>query len=178
MVTGAHIHFAASRIQGSAGPSGTDAGHWHDVLLRYGAHSDRLRDSIATLVRRLANNVVPWDDIRALMSCRLVALDKCPGVRPTGIGETLRRIIGKTVCFLTRYDLNDTCNITQLCGGVKCGIEAEIHTVSDLFKENGDDGWGVLMIDASNAFNSINRQAALWNTRILWPNCSMFVFDT
>ncbi len=170
--------FVASRIQGSAGPSGTDANHWQDVLLRYGAHSDRLRDSVASLVRYLSNNIVPWDDIRALVACRLIALDKCPGVRPIGIGETLRRIIGKTVCSVTRYDLNDTCDITQLCGGVRCGIKAAIHTVSDLFKDHEADGWGVLMIEASNAFNNINRQAALWNTRILWPSCSLFLFNT
>ena len=178
MITGAHIHFAASRIQGSAGPSGTDACHWQDVFLRYGAHSDRLRDSVATLARRLSNEVVPWDDIRALVACRLIALDKCPGVRPIGVGETLRRIIGKAVCSVTRCDLSDTCDITQLCGGVRCGIEAAIHAVYDLFMDNEEDGWGVLMIDASNAFNSINRQAALWNTRILWPSCSLFVFNT
>jgi hypothetical protein len=75
------------------------------VTLRYGAHSERLRDSIAALVRRLSNSVVPWDNIRALMACRLVALDKCQGVRPIGVGETLRRVIGKTVCSTTRDDL-------------------------------------------------------------------------
>ena len=34
------------------------------------------------------------------------------------------------------------------------------------------------MIDASNAFNRINHQAVLWNTRILWPSCSAFIFNT
>ena len=51
-VTGAHIHHIASHIQGSAGPSGTDACHWQEVLLQYGAHSEHLCDSIATLIRR------------------------------------------------------------------------------------------------------------------------------
>ena len=41
--TGAHIHYTASHIQGSTGPSGTDANHWQDVL--YGAHSNHLCDS-------------------------------------------------------------------------------------------------------------------------------------
>ena len=33
-VTGAHVHYGAGQIQGSAGPSGTDANHWQDVLFR------------------------------------------------------------------------------------------------------------------------------------------------
>ena len=37
---------------------------------------------------------------------------------------------------------------------------------------------GVLLIDASNAFNTINRQAVLWNSRVLWPSCSLFLFNT
>ena len=141
-----------------------------------GAHSDRLRDSTAALVRRLCNTVTPWDDIRALLACRMVALDKCPGVRPIGVGDTLRRIIGKTVCLVTRCDLEYVCGTSQLCG-VKSGIDAAVYTILDLVNEHSDDGWGVLLIDASNAFNNINRRAALWNSRVLWPNCSLFLFN-
>ena len=41
--------------------------------------------------------------ISALVACRLVALDKNPGIRPIGIGETLRRLIGKAIlCIVQR----------------------------------------------------------------------------
>ena len=112
------------------------------------------------------------------MACQLVALDKCPGVRPIGIGETLRRIAGKTVCMLARCDLEDIYGTSQLCGGVRSGIDGAIHTVCDLFDEHQEEGWGVLLIDASNAFNNINRQAVLWNFHVLWPSCSLFLFNT
>ena len=82
------------------------------MLLRYGAHSDRLHDSTAALVRWPCNTVIPW---------RMVALDKCPGVRQIGVGETLRRIIGKTVRSVTRCNLEDVCGNSQLCGGVRSG---------------------------------------------------------
>ena len=127
-------------------------------------HSASLRESIALLARTLANTVVSWSDIRALMACHLVALDKCPGVRQIEIGETLQRILGKAVALVPKSDIEDVCGISQLCVGVLSGLEGAVHVVNDLFNEHNEDGWGVLMVDASNTFNSINRLAIiLWN---------------
>ena len=86
-ITGGHILCAARKIQGGAGPSGCDACHWQDALLRYGAHSARLHDAVAALTRRLASSITPWNDICALVSNRLIALHKCPGVRPVALGR-------------------------------------------------------------------------------------------
>ena len=47
------------------------------------------------------------------MACRLIPLDKNPGLRPIGIGEVLRRIIGKAVSITLRKDLLDLCNYVQ-----------------------------------------------------------------
>lgn len=43
---------------------------------------------------------------------------------------------------MTRSDLSDVCGTTQLCGGVKSGIEAAVYTLFDMVNEH-DDGWGV-----------------------------------
>ena len=40
---------------------------------------------------------------------------------------------------------------------------------------NEDNTEAVLMVDASNAFNSINREAILHNTKILCPVLAMFI---
>ena len=127
--------------------------------------------------RQLTNSVIEWNRIQALLANRLIALDKCPGIRPIGVGETLRRIIGKAVCFVTRDDVESVCGASQLCAGLQCGIEGAIHAISDMFNENERD-YGILMVDAHNAFNSINRIALLWNTCIQWPRASRFIFNT
>ena len=89
-VTGATIHKVVFGIQGGAGPCGADASHWHNILLRYGSQSSHLRDAVASLTRTLANDFVQWKSFKALLANRLIALDKKPGVRPIGIGETLK----------------------------------------------------------------------------------------
>ena len=117
-ITESHILTIAHQLQGGTGPGGCNASHWQDLLLRYGTSSTRLRNSVAGLCCHLCNSIVPWDSIRALVASRLIALDKCPGVRPIGIGEMLRRIIGKSVCLATRLDAALVCGSDQLCAGL------------------------------------------------------------
>lgn len=75
------------KLHGSGGPTCAKSEQWADYLLRYGQSSLHLRESIANLTMKLNNQSVTWKEIQALMSCRLVALNKNPGVRLIGIGE-------------------------------------------------------------------------------------------
>ena len=74
-ITVLHVEHVAHKIKGGAGPSGTDFVQWQSFLLRYGAHSNCLREAVAAMTQSMANSVLQWDNIKALMTNRL---DKCP----------------------------------------------------------------------------------------------------
>ena len=89
--------------------------------------------------------------MEAFLACRLIPLDKNPGLRPIGVGEVLRRIAGKVVIKVVKEDVRNAAGGLQLCN------YAAVHTMHDVFQLNASEA--VLMVDAENAFNSINRKA-------------------
>ena len=153
-------------------------GKKEDSLICYGPHNERLHESVASLCHRLANSIVLWAAVRGLIASCLITLDKCPGVHPVGIGEALRRVVGKAIYLVTRFDPEEVCGVTQLCARFRDEIEGAVHALNELFEENREDGWRVLIMDAANAFNSLNRIAALQNVRVLWLRCSRFLFNS
>ena len=157
------IRSAALNTKGSAGPSGLDAHCWRRLCTAFNSASQDLCYSLALLSRRLWTTLVDPCGLSALLACRLIALDKCPGVRPIGVCETARRIISKAILAVTKDDLQEAAGPLQLCAGQIAGIEAAIHAMRDSFHDEGVEA--VLLVDASNAFNSLNRNAALLNIR-------------
>ena len=87
----------AMKSHGCAGPSGLDADDWRRLLSAFGQTFTNLCKLVAKFARRLSTSIIPPDDLIAYNRCRLVALDKCPGVRPIGIGEVMRRITGRII---------------------------------------------------------------------------------
>ena len=63
------------------------------------------------------------------MACCLVALDKRPGVRPVGIGETLRRALAKLVMRAAGDQAKTACGNLHMCTGLEAGKEGATHAV-------------------------------------------------
>ena len=96
---------AALRTHGWAGPSGLCADGWRRLLTAFGNLSSDLRKAIAATARRIATSRVDSESLRTYNACRLIPLDKRPGVRPIGVSEVARRIIGRTIIECARADL-------------------------------------------------------------------------
>eukprot|EP00957_Ditylum_brightwellii_P010181 769204-Ditylum_brightwellii.AAC.1 len=72
----------------------------------------------------------------AFVSSCLIGLDKCPGTQPVGIGGIL---------------------LPVWYSGLRAGM-------GSLWEEFGEEeGWGILLVDARNAFNELNHKAMLWH---------------
>ena len=145
------IRSAALRTTGSAGPSGVDAHEWRRLCTAFKDASADLCNSLALVAKRL---YVDPKCVSPLLACRMIALDKNPGVHPIGIGDTARRITAKAILFIARPDVQDTSECLQLCGGQISGIEAAVHAVRTAFELVENEA--VLLANASNAFNSLN----------------------
>ena len=114
--------WVASKISGTAGALGAEATELRNWLLRFGCASEELRVLVASLADWMANSSPPWAAYRALMACRLVALEKRTVVRPVGIGETLHRALAKLVMRAAGDQAKTACGNLQLCAGLEAGI--------------------------------------------------------
>ena len=151
IITAEAIRKSALLTEGSAGPSGMDAFCWRPLYTAFGEKSNELCSAIAAFGKRICSIYVDPSSLMAYTSCRLVPLDKCPGVRPVGIGEVVRRIVGKAVMKVVKRDLQEAIGSVQLCAGQEAGCEAAVHAMENLF--TGDDTEAMILVDATNAFN-------------------------
>ncbi len=178
------VYKAAKKIQGSGGPSLIDADGWRHILCSksYGKTSVDLCESIANLAKKLCREEIHPDSLHEFVACRLIPLDKGndvegnPGIRPIGIGEILRRIVGKVVVSSIKEDIIDSAGPLQTCAGLMSGIEASIHAMRTIFEDK--DTEGILLVDAENAFNNLNRKAAIHNIKQLCPPFHRFLANT
>ena len=129
------------------------------------------------MIRTLCTQYIDPTTIEPLVASLLIPLDKGEGaVRPIGVGEIIRRISGKCVMMVAKKDVVDASGSLQLRAGQKSGSESAIHAMHAIFE--ADDTDAVLLIDASNALNAVNRAAALDNIRVLCPVIATYAINT
>ena len=128
------IRFAALHTKGSAGPSCADALSWHHWCSCYGQKSIHLCRSITAFGRKICTNYVDPVGLSAFTGCHLIPLDKDSGVRPIGVVEVCRRIIGKAVMMIVKQDLQDAIDLHQFCTDFDSGCESAVHWMSRVFR--------------------------------------------
>ena len=135
-----------------------------------------LREEIAIFTRNLLTLSYHPSLLEAYIASRLIPLDKNPGIRPIAVGEVLRRIVGKMVSWHVKEEIKDVAGPLQACAGHGAGAESAVHAMREIFEDEHTDA--VLLIDASNAFNCMNRYTALHNIQIICPIIAVYLSNT
>eukprot|EP00731_Ephydatia_muelleri_P004035 Em0002g211a len=123
--------------------------------------------SLRSIVNLLATGSVSNVVSKFLAGGNLTALTKDkPGspldIRPIAVRETLRRLVGKCQCQITKGKASDYFSPHQF--GVACpsGAEKIVHGLGSCIEEHQNEQDFVMMkIDLRNAFNLVSRQALL-----------------
>ncbi len=127
--TSKDLETLALRMGGSADLSSLNTVMLRNCLLWYGRALGKLRQELANWVEWLSNESPPWAAYRVLMSQRLVALDKQPGVRHVAISEIWQWCIAKGNLVGSGAEAKGTCGSIQLCAGLEASIKGALHVV-------------------------------------------------
>ena len=180
ILDGALINKVAREMKGASGPSNLDSDGWRRILTSksFGLHSTNLCEALASMARKLCIDRECGKDgsLEAFLASKLIPLDKNPGLRPIGVGELLRRILGRAVMKTFKADIQCSAGDLQLCAGQRGGCEAAVHAMASTFADEDCDA--MLLVDADNAFNRINRKVLLHNICIICPIIATYVINS
>ena len=128
------------------------------------------------MTRTLCSQYIDPSTVEPLLASRLIPLDKGEGA--TDQTYRCRRGDEKDygVMNVARDDVIASSGSLQLSTSQQAGNEAAVHAMNAIFEEENTDA--VLLIDASNAFNSLNRASALYNIRIVCPVIATYAINT
>ena len=175
-IDGHMICETALKTDGAAGPSGLDAAAWKRLCSSFSSFSADLCDAMASVARRICSSFVDPSGLTAFTACHLITLDKCPGVRPIGIGETARCIISRAILATLKDEIQAVAGPLQLCAGQEAGCEAAIHAMWQVFETSKVEA--TIIVDALNAFNTLNHQNVLRNIQRLCPSLATVLINT
>ena len=166
------IKKVALKTKGGCDPAGHNVDNCRRILVftQFGSSSLDLRTSIANFAKRLFNTNIHLSNsgtdnsLEVFMASPLIPLNKNQGLCRICVGEVLRRIAGKVVMYMAKKDVKDAAGSLQARADQEVHSEATIHVIYDVYQQ--DETEDVFLVDADNAFNSINRKAMLHNISI------------
>ena len=108
------VYKTAKMINGSGGPTLINSECWKHLLCSntFKVQQKNLCDAIAKLTQQICVTQINPAHLKELFACRLIPLDKYPGVRPIGI-KVLRRIIGKCVMKTLKVDVEESVVVSK-----------------------------------------------------------------
>ena len=77
------------------------------TVCRIAAIGKTVREEITTFTRNLLKCSYHPSLLEGYIACLLIPFDKNPGVRQIGVGEVLRRIVGKSISALFREEIKE-----------------------------------------------------------------------
>ena len=165
----------AVRTRAGAGPSGLNADRWRRILItkQFDNSSTDACTATAEVIKKLYTAEKFSPSLEAYLMCRLIPLDKNPGLHPIGIGEILHQIVGKVIVTHIRKDLISSVGSLQVCAGHEVGCKLIIHAMHKIYED--EESEAILLVDESRAFNSVNRKAFLHNIGIICPPIAKYV---
>ena len=131
------IQKAAVKTQGGLGPSGMDVDSWKRILTskKFGKSSIDLRKAFPEVIKKICSIENQSAFLEAFLTCRLIPLDKNPGLRTIGIGEVLRRIAGKVVVTHFRTETVTSVGSLQVYAGQETGCKSIIHAMHAIYED-------------------------------------------
>ena len=165
---------------GSApGPSGLRANHLKEAAFCSSPHRAHLTiQSLTGLVNLLCAGRVPRAIIPHLCGASLLPCKKKDGgLRPIAVGEVLRRLTSKCAARAVLPDALSILSPLQVGVGLPGGCDAILHSVSSVLCDTSIPPHNklTLLVDFSNAFNSIDRAAMFHEVRSRLPRISSWL---
>ena len=149
------------RAKRNSDPSGMGACGPRRILTlhNFKTSSSNLRKALANVVQKLCTDLIETHAIDTFLSCRLILLDWKPRLRPTGVGEFLRRIAGNVIASVLKKDLIKSTDTLPVFAELEAAMEAAIHSINMIYKD--EKIHAIFLVDTGNALNSLNRQSFL-----------------
>ena len=124
----------------------------------------------------MSNQKIPF--LSHFLATRTIPISKKDGTpRPVGVGDVIRRIVLKSIDIYHRQMVLSNCNL-QYGNGFSSGCESIVHSIKNLSKNMSTTNHVILALDASNAFNVVDRNITLGIIHDKLPSLYLAAFNT